>query len=236
MAFARKRKAKAADSGDSSADAASTQGKEPPIAARVHNLDAVWHREQYKRTALTALVAVLLLTGSLSANVIQALTEPNPRYFAVDNSLRVVDLKPKTEPTVTQEKLLNWATKTVTETFALDFKHWKTEIMEVRPAYFPNAYDSLIETMRNPDGVIDFITSERAISSAAVPQAPVVTNEGLSDGRYSWVVEFPLVVTFETGDGVAGTKRLNIRLFISRVAGDKYPAGIRIQQFVARPG
>ena len=194
-----------------------------------------WYRAQYNRIVRLALVlGVAALTGMV---IIAALvwSRPAPRYFATSPDLRVAPLVPLDKPVLTQQGLLNWTTEVITDAISLDFLKWREKLTEVREHFDTAAYKSFLASL-NSSGVLEMIREKRLSVSAVVTQAPVIVSSGLVGGVATWKIEFPLVVSYESSNGVESTQRLLATVLVGRASTIDTPRGVLVQQVVLKRG
>jgi intracellular multiplication protein IcmL len=66
--------------------------------------------------------------------------------------------------------------------------------------------------------------------------APIIAAKGPDeDGAYGWRMEFPLIVSYETSNGVVSNQTLDVTATVVRVPVSESPVGIRVKQLVMRP-
>ena len=80
------------------------------------------------------------------------------------------------------------------------------------------------------------IQEKRLSVSAVVTRAPVITASGLVGGTATWKVEFPLIVSYESSQGVESTQRLMATVLVARASTVLTPRGVVIQQVVLKRG
>ncbi len=194
-----------------------------------------WYRDKFRQVVIICMVIAGVLTASLAANLGQALTSPPPVYFAVTNDLRLKQLRGLDEPVVSQSALFNWATRTVTETFSLDFVHWREQLMQVRPEYTEDCFVQLLKSLKNA-GNLEMIKERRLVLSAVIEKAPVITAKGKVDGRLAWKMEFPISFSYESSERVVASQNLLCKLTVRRVSVLDHPRGLRIAQIVLDQG
>jgi intracellular multiplication protein IcmL len=160
-----------------------------------------------------------------------ALKEKESRYFAVSSDLRLIEMRALTEPQVSSQALLNWTSETVTKTLSLDFLYWKKKLMEVRGSYDPDGFRTLVNSLED-GGHLEKIRLERLSLSAVPSDAPVIVSQGIKNGRMTWKVELPLIISYQSSAGIAATQRLLAEVWVERVTSSANPLGIVIRQLV----
>ena len=78
------------------------------------------------------------------------------------------------------------------------------------------------------------IQEKRLSVSAVVTKAPVIIASGLIEGRATWKVEFPIVISYESSQGVESTQKLMATVLVRRAATVTTPRGVVIQQVVLK--
>jgi intracellular multiplication protein IcmL len=192
-----------------------------------------WYRAQYGRAMKLALALVLALCVAVAAIAFLVVTRPAPRYFAATSDLRLAPLVPLDKPVLTQQGLLNWVAETITNAVSLDFLEWRDKLSRVRENFENEAFKSFLTSL-NDSGVLDMIRDKRLSVSAVVTRAPVIIASGLVGGKATWKIEFPLVVSYESSQGVESTQHLMATVLVCRAPTVTSPRGVVIQQVVLK--
>ena len=214
---------------------ASTPEPSPALAYSAENVlgGLGWYRSQYQRAMKLALVLVLALCVSAAVNVLLIVKQPTPRYFAATPDLRLAPLVPLDKPLLTQQGLLNWVTETICNAVSLDFLEWREKLESLRPHFDDAAYKSFLASLQS-SGVLDMIREKRLSASAVATRAPVIIASGLVGGKATWRIEFPIVVSYESSQGVESTQKLLATVLVCRASTAKTPRGVVIQQVVLK--
>jgi intracellular multiplication protein IcmL len=204
----------------------------------VYNAEAVigglaWYKAQFQRVMKLALCMALALCSALAVIAVLALTRPTPRYFAATPDLRLAPLIPLDKPVLTQQGLLNWVSETITNAVSLDFLEWREKLTRSREHFEDEAFKSFVASL-NSSGILDMIRDKRLSVSAAVTRAPVIIASGLVGGKATWKIEFPLVVSYESSQGVESTQNLMATVLVCRASTVTSPRGVVIQQVVLK--
>jgi intracellular multiplication protein IcmL len=192
-----------------------------------------WYRLQYGRAMKLCCGMTLVVCASLVVIAFLVLARPTPRYFAATPDLRLAPLIPLDKPVLTQQGLLNWVSETITNAVSLDFLEWRDKLSRVREHFEDEAFKSFLASL-NSSGVLDMIRDKRLSVSAVVTRAPVIIASGLISGKATWKIEFPLVVSYESSQGVESTQRLMATVLVCRAATVTTPRGVVIRQVVLK--
>ena len=194
-----------------------------------------WYRSQYQRAMKLAVGLVLVLIVCIAVVVLLILKQPTPRYFAATPDLRLAPLIPLDKPVLSQQGLLNWVTETISNAVSLDFLEWREKLSNTRENFEEAAYKSFLASLQS-SGVLDMIKEKRLSVSAVVTRAPVITASGLVGGKATWKIEFPLILSYESSQGVESTQRLMATVLVARASTVLTPRGVVIQQVVLKRG
>ena len=218
-------------------DTATEAGESP---SPVYNAETIigglgWYRSQYQRAMKLAVGLVLVLIVSIAVIALLIAKQPTPRYFAATPDLRLAPLIPLDKPVLPQQGLLNWVTETISNAVSLDFLEWREKLSNTRENFEETAYKSFLASLKS-SGILDMIQEKRLSVSAVVTRAPVITASGLVGGTATWKVEFPLIVSYESSQGVESTQRLMATVLVARASTVLTPRGVVIQQVVLKRG
>ena len=208
-----------------------TEPPAPDAATGIGGLD--WYRAQFRRAMKLALALTVALCVSLGVAAILLLNQPKPRYFAATPDLRLAPMVPLDQPLLTQDGLLTWAANAITGAMSLNFLEWRGKLESIRPHFEDEAFKSFLASL-NSSGILEMIQEKRLSASAVATRAPVIIASGLVGGRATWKIEFPLIVSYESSQGVESTQKLLATVLVCRASTAKTPRGVVIQQVVLK--
>ena len=203
----------------------------PDAATVIGGLD--WYRTQFRRSMKLSLCLVAALCLSLAVSALLLLNQPKPCYFAATPDLRLAPMVPLDQPLLTQEGLLTWASNAIAGAMSLNFLEWREKLESIRPHFEDEAFKSFLASLQS-SGVLDMIRDKRLSASAVATRAPVIIASCLVSGKTTWKIEFPLIVSYESSQGVESTQKLLATVLVCRASTAKTPRGVVIQQVVLR--
>ena len=218
-------------------EAKAEAGESPPPAYTAETIigGLGWYRSQYQRAMKLAVGLVLVLIVCIAVVALLIVKQLTPRYFAATPDLRLAPLIPLDKPVLSQQGLLNWVTETISNAVSLDFLEWREKLSNTRENFEEAAYKSFLASLQS-SGVLDMIKEKRLSVSAVVTRAPVITASGLVGGKATWKIEFPLILSYESSQGVESTQRLMATVLVARASTVLTPRGVVIQQVVLKRG
>lgn len=191
----------------------------------------VWYKDQYRRSLMAAFYLSIAMIGALTIIAVLLLVRPKPAYFAVSSDLRVVQLTPLNEPLVEDQGIIDWSAKVVESTMGFDFVHWKSTLESVRGDYTPNAFNQFVGRLKST-GILQNVLDRRLVLSAAPISSPIIVNKGPLGGSYAWEVKFPMIISYQSNQGVTSSNNVTVTLMIKRQNTVEYPRGIAIDELV----
>ena len=202
-----------------------------PDAAAIGGLN--WYRAQFRRAMKLALALTVALCASLDVAAILLLHQPKPQYFATTPDLRLAPMVPLDQPLLTQSGLLTWVSDAITGAMSLNFLEWREKLEAVRPNFDDDTFKSFLSSLES-SGILNMIQEKRLSASSVATGAPVIIASGLVSGKATWRIEFPLIVSYESSQGVESTQRLIATVLVCRASTATTPRGVVIQQVVLK--
>ena len=154
-------------------------------------------------------VIAMAITSSLSVGTAWwALSQkPEPRYFMAREDGGIIPLVGVTQPYLSNGEITNFAVEAITKAMTMNFVTWRSDLSE-SSEYFerPGGWNNFLEALEG-SGTLEFIRNRRLISSVVANGAVIVSN-GVSDGRYTWVVQVPITITYQSSSEQSTETRL----------------------------
>lgn len=192
-----------------------------------------FYRDNYRRVvgALLLMTLINLFLGFIIYYLIT--TRPEPKYFATSADGRIIPIYPLTAPMVSDSALLQWANQAAVAAYTYNFATFRKELQNASEYFTPEGwkdFESALVSSRNLETVIN----KKLVVTAVATGAPVILDRGILSGHYSWKVQMPLLVTYESASTTIQQPIL-ITMLVTRVPAVNVPKGIAIAQFVASP-
>lgn len=176
---------------------------------------------------MAALGIIAILVGTL---VYQITNPPTPKYFAVNPDGRVIRLPPLNEPNMTPSALLQWANMAAIAAYTYSFVNYRQELQSASTYFTPEGWQNFISALQD-SGNLNAVISKKLIVSAVAKGAPVILNEGLLNGRYTWRVQMPMLITYQSASQKSD-QDVVVTMLITRVSPLNSARGIGIAQFI----
>lgn len=200
-------------------------------------LAAVTLRNAFYRDGRSKLVIALLVTLIMNGIMMFLLLyiymhPPAPRYFPTSLSGRITPLFPLDQPNQLDASILQWANKAAIAAFSYSYVNYRDELQASSGFFTDEGWTQFLTALKDSNN-LEAVKARKFIVSAEATRAPEILKTGVIDGRYSWRVQIPLLVTYQ--GQVEATQNVVVNMLIVRVPTLNSPSGIGIAQFVVRP-
>lgn len=206
-------------------------------AAPIKGLDAVvvrneFYRDGYRLMQRIALIQSIVLVGLIFIMFVVVKTnEQQYAYFATTEDGRLVPMVPLSEPNLSTPALTSWAAQAATEVMTFGFHDYKKRLQESSRNFTRRGWASFTSAL-DKSRVLETVQSYQQVVTATPTSAPVIVQEGIVNGRYQWVLEVPLSVTYQAGSQ-RRSDNLRVNLVVVRVPKLESPNGVGIEQWLA---
>ncbi len=181
-----------------------------------------------------AMVVASLSAGAAAASVgltIWLATHPvPPKYFAVTPTGEVIPMQSLATPLLSVAQLLSLSQRWATEVYTWDYADWRQAFQQNSEHFDPDAWKQWVSSLKS-GGLISATIKNKWVVSAVPTGAPVILASGILDGRATWRIQIPLLVTFAS-DTSAVQKHYIVTMVMQRAPTTAYPRGVRILQFI----
>ena len=201
-------------------------------------LEAVVTRNLYYRDGYRNIVRIAVLEGlTIVALVIAlaitiAVSRPQDRFFATTADGRLIRMVPLDEPNMNDAAIVSWSARAASDIMTFGFHDYQRRLQESSTYFTRRGWQSFTEAL-DRSRVMEGVQKTQQVVTAAPKSAPVIVQQGLIDGIYRWIVELPLIVTYQSGTAQQ-SDTLNVQLVIVRVSTLDSPSGVGIQQWIGR--
>ena len=201
-------------------------------------LTAVALRNNFYRDGQRKMILILVI--SLAANLalgwllIYIITHPPaPKYFATSINGRIVPMFPMDEPNQSDSAVLQWANMAAIAAYTYNFVNYRTELQASSGFFTAEGWDQFLTALQQSNN-LDAVKAKKLIVSAVATRAPIILQKGLLNGRWSWRIQMPLLVTYQSASEFSQQNNV-VTMLVTRVPTLNSPRGIGIAQFVVGP-
>lgn len=194
-----------------------------------------FYRDGYRGMLKLLMIQGVVIIGLLGISFFVVHThQPENRYFATTEDGRLVPMLPLNQPNLSTPALLSWVAQASTEVMTFGFNDYRRRLQEASRSFTKRGWESFTKALQ-ASRMIETVEANQQVITAAPSGAPIVESEGMYNGRYQWVIQLPLIVTYQSGSKTRSS-RLLVTLVVVRVPRLESPNGIGIEQWIAYQG
>lgn len=192
-----------------------------------------FYKDSQRKVLLTLLVSVFanILLASMLTYIITH--PPEPKYFATSINGRITPLYPLSEPNQSDSAVRQWANQAAIAAFSYNFVNYRSELQASSGFFTSEGWRQFLEALQSSNN-LDAVKEKKMIVSAVATAAPTILDKGILNGRYSWRIQMPILVTFQSASEYSQQNNI-VTILVTRVSTLNSPQGIGISQFVVTP-
>lgn len=194
-------------------------------------------RNEFYRDGYRSLLRIAVLQGVVIVGLIAVMFyvvhihQPENRYFATTEDGRLVPMVALNEPNLSTPALMSWVAQAATEVMTFGFSDYRRRLQEASRNFTRRGWESFTQALQK-SRIIEMVNENQQVVTAAPQSAPVLKSEGIVGGRYQWVVQLPLVLTYQSGSRTRSDS-LIVTFVVVRVPRLESPSGVGIEQWLA---
>lgn len=209
--------------------AASVSAAGPLMTVVVRN---EFYRDGFRSVLKIAIAeAIIIVALILTFIAYMNATKAQDHYFATTADGRIMQLVPMNVPNMGTSALLSWAAQSATEVMTFGFHDYQRRMQQSSRHFTSYGWESFTSALQK-SRIIESVEALQQVVTAQPRSAPILIQEGVFNGKYRWVVDLPLTVTYQAGSS-SRTDLLTIRMVIDRVPSLENPNGVGIEQWIA---
>lgn len=196
-----------------------------------------FYRDNYRRLMLVCL-GLILLTGALTYwGLYERTHKPLPQYFATTYDGKLIPLIPLSEPGLSTNALLQWASEAAQACYTFNFVNFRKALQDIRIYFTKSGYQYFLKALKDSNN-LDAVINKQMVVSATPTGAPVILkkgiyNDGSTAGVYTWTVEIPMELEYRSAND-RFRQKIVLTMIITRVSTLESPQGVGIASFVVR--
>ncbi len=190
--------------------------------------------DSYRRLIIVLLLLIVTILGLVGVIFWQVYHRPKPQYFATSTDGRIMQLFPLSDPMLSPSELLQWAHGVATDAYSYNFVNYREALQQLQNNFTAEGwryFEQSLKASRN----LEMVLAKKLIVSGTATGTPVILEQAVIDGRYSWKVQIPMLVSYQSATENT-QKPMIIMMIISRVPTVDMPKGIAVRSFVASEG
>lgn len=194
-----------------------------------------FYRDGYRLALRVAVIQCFIIIGLIGVMFyIVKVHQPENRYFATTEDGRLIPMVSLTQPNLSTPALMSWVAQSATEVMTFGFNDYRRRLQEASRHFTRRGWESFTIALQK-GRIIESIEANSQVVTAAPRGAPILQSEGIIGGQYQWVVQIPMVLTYQSGSKTRNDYWI-VTLVVVRVPRLESPNGVGIAQWIASPG
>lgn len=216
------------------------KGRVRPDAKDISSLGKVvlrneFYRDGYRLALRVAVIQCFIIVGLIGVMFyVVKVHQPENRYFATTEDGRLIPMVSLTQPNLSTPALMSWVAQSATEVMTFGFNDYRRRLQEASRHFTRRGWESFTTALQRAR-IIESIEENSQVVTAAPRGAPILQSEGVIGGQYQWVVQIPMVLTYQSGSKKRNDSWI-VTLVVVRVPRLESPNGVGIAQWIAVPG
>ena len=190
-----------------------------------------FYRDNYRRVVGALMVLLVIVVTLVGVVFYQIVNRPEPKYFATTVDGRIMPLFSLSEAMLSPGELLQWAHRSAITAYTYNFVNYRDAMQQLQNQFTPAGwryYEDALRTART----LEMVIAKKLVVSAVATGTPVILDQAVISGRYSWKVQVPLLVTYQSPNEQTRQSMI-VTMIVSRVPTVDMPKGIAIVSFVS---
>ena len=197
--------------------------------------EQVWARNNYYRDGFRILVRVV----NIQAIIILAMTaffyfyvktaKNEDQFFAEALEGKKMQMVGLDLPNMGKTAVENWVSQAVTQIMTFGFNDIDERFAFSRENFTPDGWTHFQKAMAGSSLITNVIKSQQIITTV-LKAPPVLLQEGIINGKYSWVFELQILMTFRAGS-VQQASAKTVRAVVEQVPTSANPNAVGIGEW-----
>jgi len=140
---------------------------------------------------------------------------------------------PLDQPIWLSKEIMIWAKGAIIEIYSYNYENYKQVLDNIRPYFTKDGYESYMQALQ-ASGNLTIIEQNKMIVTAQLSGDPKMNEPSQQSSVYTWVVQVPLLVTYQDVTGVV-KQEIIAHIEVVRVNDEDNPKGVGIHSITAQP-
>lgn len=156
---------------------------------------------------------------------------PEAEYYSTSVNGQTSHLRPLLEPNTSDSVVTQWANLACIGAFTYDFVNYQSQLESASEYFTKDGWASYIESLQESNN-LNTVISKKLVVSAVALSTPLILKKGVVNGVYSWRIQVPILVTYQSASDVTQMKMI-VSLLMTRISTRDNYKGVGVQQFTS---
>jgi intracellular multiplication protein IcmL len=186
-----------------------------------------------RRSFLVHAASAVVIVALVADHIWIAHHPPIERFFYTDGKGTPYEITPLDQPVMSEAELLMWTVKSITASYNVNFSEYREQLTRAAAHFTVRGWNSFgAEYIHSLN--FEKMKEARLVVTAVPERAPTIRDQAVIDGKKTYKIEAPIVVTYENENGHRD-QRLLVTVIVVRMPVADHPDGIAIDQINAPP-
>ncbi len=191
-----------------------------------------YYKDSMHRLFLVFLVSLFLNVSGIYAVYYLYTHPPAPVYFPTSINGRISPLIPLDKPNMSDAEIKQWANSAIIASYTYNFVSYRSDLQASSEFFTPDGWNTYLNALKSSNN-LDAVRQNKFVVTAEATQAPTIVEQGIySNGRYSWRVQMPVMVYYQSSTAYSSSPFL-VTMLIERVSTLNSSSGIGIASIVS---
>ena len=144
---------------------------------------------------------------------------------------QVQPLTPLSMPNQSDKTIINWASEAAIAAYNFNFFNADDSLQTIKRYFTDEGWEQFSAAVQSSN-VLSEVKAKRIIVSAVATSTPVILEKGMLNGRFSWRVQLPILITYSASGSAPTAPIYPVTMLINRISTLESPQGIGISQFI----
>ncbi len=189
-----------------------------------------FYRDGYRKLIMIIFVLILLNISIIWGIIHLIRTKPVPQFFATSSDGQIVAIHPTNQPVFSTAQILSWATEAAMNVYSYDYVNYRQQISSAQKYFSAQGWNSFLNALQS-SLMLKSVINQQLVMSAQPTGAPVISNQGIVNDRYTWIVKIPMLVKLQGSNPIS--QPVEVIMQVQRVSLANNPKGIAIANYIA---
>lgn len=189
-----------------------------------------FYRDSSRKILGALMICVIVILLLIVGIVYIVSNPPAPKYFATSVDGRIIPIIPLDQPNLSSSAILQWANTAAIAVYTYDFVNYRQALQSASDFFTPDGWKNFWTVLQSSNN-LNAVLSDKLIVSAVATGAPVILEEGVMYGVYTWKVQMPMLITYQSASKFS-QQNVVVTMMVTRESTLVSPKGIGIAQFI----
>ena len=155
---------------------------------------------------------------------------PQESSALYQNLQQIIQLRNLDQPVFNVQYVLNWTTNTVRDLYTFGFQNYEMALRNSHQKFTEESWGFFNEQLKK-SGLLKAVESKKLMISSGLFKAPVLQQQGVVNGIYTWKIQVPLLVFYQ-GPTSSTSHQLLVTVQVIRTQLNNHTNGLLIESIM----